>query len=340
MMRGINVVGRLLSAVLVTSGFTTAYLIQESDDDTPTYSIPNTDGRDAFAALQHAHVPPDEHVHAVGGHATGFSKDVSGLGHSEKPGGTSFIDYPLEVLEILGHLKLSRDATVTVFAAASKALDDDKLYLDAQRLSDWSDTWLSILGWNNGLVGLAKDFVFNYLGRREYHNHNGPLLHALRGSLALLPEREEDFTDSRTEAVRQWVLLVCRRGRQLFRAGGPLHTMLAELQHILDDAIATEYLALAMKNHPEVKEAFRYLVGPRPQGVESMSTRPVATTVYLSGAWVFVVVLTAAALLLGTTAAVALSLSRRYLFSRHLQAGMKSLMLGSEKTPLLMERGK
>merc|ERR1712080_547244 len=122
------------------------------------------------------------------------------------------------------------------------------------------DDWLSILGLNTGLTGLAKDFVLNYMGRSAYHDNNGPLIGAIKTV-------SESFDDGDIEQIRAKAVAVCREGNKLFQ-GGSLHTMLSDLESIVNKESNGKYFEKALNENSDVKAAFDYLAGPSPGSQE------------------------------------------------------------------------
>ncbi|CAK0812826.1 unnamed protein product, partial [Prorocentrum cordatum] len=141
-------------------------------------------------------------------------------------------------LEVLGRLKAFRAAGVSVFQTASEQLGTAGATREAERVSKWmlvlppSQNWLSVLGVNKGLTGLAKDFVINYLGRSAYHDKNGKLIDNIKSVSTAFP-RSNNVDDYAIKAIQSAVLKVCREGKNLFSDDGSLHLMLSELEDVL-----------------------------------------------------------------------------------------------------------
>ncbi|CAK0812831.1 unnamed protein product, partial [Prorocentrum cordatum] len=122
--------------------------------------------------------------------------------------------------------------------SASEQLGTAGATREAERVSKWmlvlppSQNWLSVLGVNKGLTGLAKDFVINYLGRSAYHDKNGKLIDNIKSVSTAFP-RSNNVDDYAIKAIQSAVLKVCREGKNLFSDDGSLHLMLSELEDVL-----------------------------------------------------------------------------------------------------------
>ncbi|CAK0812822.1 unnamed protein product, partial [Prorocentrum cordatum] len=178
-------------------------------------------------------------------------------------------------LEVLGRLKAFRAAGVSVFQTASEQLGTAGATREAERVSKWmlvlppSQNWLSVLGVNKGLTGLAKDFVINYLGRSAYHDKNGKLIDNIKSVSTAFP-RSNNVDDYAIKAIQSAVLKVCREGKNLFSDDGSLHLMLSELEDIIKDPTVLPHFQTALKTNAEVKNMFDYLSGPAPTKSEEL----------------------------------------------------------------------
>ncbi|CAK0812833.1 unnamed protein product, partial [Prorocentrum cordatum] len=132
-----------------------------------------------------------------------------------------------------------------------------------------SQNWLSVLGVNKGLTGLAKDFVINYLGRSAYHDKNGKLIDNIKSVSTAFP-RSNNVDDYAIKAIQSAVLKVCREGKNLFSDDGSLHLMLSELEDIIKDPTVLPHFQTALKTNAEVKNMFDYLSGPAPTKSEEL----------------------------------------------------------------------
>mmetsp|Transcript_83124 Transcript_83124/g.178197 ORF Transcript_83124/g.178197 Transcript_83124/m.178197 type:complete len:208 (+) Transcript_83124:126-749(+) len=162
------------------------------------------------------------------------------------------------VTSIIGKLSSFRDGTMALCDSAATSLRESGAATEAEKVKKFSEDWLSIFGVSKGITGLAKDFVFNYLGRSAYHDSNGPLIGALR-HVATTTDPDAD-----PAILRRAMLEVCKEGTAIFKEGGSLHTMLTELSEILKVSSNTAHFANSLKSSPEVKKAFEYFTSDRP----------------------------------------------------------------------------
>mmetsp|Transcript_4994 Transcript_4994/g.5910 ORF Transcript_4994/g.5910 Transcript_4994/m.5910 type:complete len:127 (+) Transcript_4994:28-408(+) len=121
--------------------------------------------------------------------------------------------------------------------------------------------WLSLLGVQKGLTGLAKDFTMNYLGREAYHSINGPLVNAIK-------EASDTLATSDAKLVQQSLKKVCFEGKRIFQTGGSLHEMLSDLLELLEDKGVKKALPVVLKTSQKLQEALRYFSGPRVENEE------------------------------------------------------------------------
>jgi len=171
-------------------------------------------------------------------------------------------------LEILGQLKGFRDASVALLSETSQSLMEAGQTAEADKIKMWNDNWLSILGISTGLTGLSKDYVMNYLGRSAYHDHNGPLIEAIK-------DAGKAFRDGKTfdgKVFRDSLLAISREGKKLFSEGGSIHRMLSELDDLMNLDGALDSIKKVMSEHEavssNVKAAFEYLAGPQQAGMD------------------------------------------------------------------------
>ncbi|CAE6950627.1 unnamed protein product [Symbiodinium natans] len=84
------------------------------------------------------------------------------------------------LVDVLTKVKTFHSAGLELFNGLAEELKAKKEDSASKKAEAFGNDWLSILGVQKGLTGLAKDFTLNYLGRESYHNHNGPLVDALK----------------------------------------------------------------------------------------------------------------------------------------------------------------
>mmetsp|Transcript_108203 Transcript_108203/g.187295 ORF Transcript_108203/g.187295 Transcript_108203/m.187295 type:complete len:199 (+) Transcript_108203:103-699(+) len=158
-------------------------------------------------------------------------------------------------VKILGELKGFRDGSLALCEGMQKNLKNSSKD-DSSKVEKWCSDWLSILGLNKGLTGLAKDFVLNYLGRSSYHDKNGPLVGSIKKAATGYSENPEMIRDS--------LLDICKHGRKLFKEDGALYVMLDELKTTLENKMIGEAFTEVIQDNTEVKKAFEFLAGPAP----------------------------------------------------------------------------
>eukprot|EP00439_Symbiodinium_sp_Y106_P057297 s2716_g8.t1 len=165
------------------------------------------------------------------------------------------------IVDVLTKVKTFRSAGLELFSGLAEELKSRKEDSASKKAEAFSNDWLSLLGVQKGLTGLAKDFTLNYLGRESYHDRNGPLVDALKQVSATLSARlgEEELGHELLRAMKK----VCFEGKRLFASGGSLHEMLSDLLELLESKGAREALPHVMSTSRELKEALSYFSGPR-----------------------------------------------------------------------------
>jgi len=170
-------------------------------------------------------------------------------------------------LQIISKLKSFRDGTVVILDEAATTMHNNGSATDAQKVKQFNDDWLSILGVRKGITGLAKDYVLNYMGRSKYHSANGPLIESIKKVSAAIPKKATSMAEA--HSFRRRLLDVCKEGKKLFEKGGSLHAMLGELEVILHMETIVPALIESEKAHNEffnVKNLFDYTASRRPAG--------------------------------------------------------------------------
>jgi len=69
-----------------------------------------------------------------------------------------------------------------------EALEYEDVKAQIERLKKINEKWLSLTGWSTGLTGLARDFVWNYLGKPNYHKNNSGMISGLKKYLEFVLE--------------------------------------------------------------------------------------------------------------------------------------------------------
>lgn len=98
------------------------------------------------------------------------------------------------------------------------------------QIREFASNWLALFGWNTGLTGLAKDFVFQYFKRDWFHDSNGPLLDAIKNVIRVLAKRDDD------QMLLEAVQLLVTRGTKLFSRDGALKQLFEDLKVITNDS--------------------------------------------------------------------------------------------------------
>eukprot|EP00392_Amoebophrya_sp_AT5.2_P007341 g7355.t1 len=126
----------------------------------------------------------------------------------------------------------------------------------AEQVRAFASTWLSLWGWSSGVTGLAKDFLWQYLGRASFHGRNGPLIDAVKACAAAIAARDRETQFPR--ALRQLVA----QGKIVFNEPGALQSIFAELSKMgkkgdgVFETFATAADGEAVKT---MAKAFRFL---------------------------------------------------------------------------------
>lgn len=170
-------------------------------------------------------------------------------------------------LAILSELKALKDGSVALCEGIADGLEREGHKDESKTAKDWCNDWLSVLGVNKGLTGLAKDFVLNYLGRSAYHDKNGPLIGAIKKASAAYPQTGE-LELKHAAAVREALAEICSKGTELFQKGGAVHDMLHSLKVSLDTKKFAAQFDKSLIQNPDVKKAFAFLSGPLPAEAE------------------------------------------------------------------------
>lgn len=174
------------------------------------------------------------------------------------------------LITIMSHLKTFRDACRGLLIDTAATLKELGRNEEAAKMEQWSDDWLSILGVRKGLTGLTTEFVFSYLGHGAYHNHNGPLVKAITFVSQTFPKGNKQVSDEIAVQLQKGVIEITEAGLKIFEEGSSLNLMLKELNAIIKGTEA-KYFAKGLRSNLEVKKAFEYMAGPRPD--RSVSSR-------------------------------------------------------------------
>ncbi|CAE7541582.1 unnamed protein product [Symbiodinium pilosum] len=164
------------------------------------------------------------------------------------------------LVDVLTKVKTFRSAGVDLFSGLARELKTRKEDSSSKKAEDFNDNWLSVLGVQKGLTGLAKDFTLNYLGRESYHDRNGPLVDALKQVSSMLGDGLDE--DELSSLLRQ-MKKVCFEGKRVFASGGSLHEMLSDLLELLESKGIQEALPHVLGASSQLKEALNYFSGPR-----------------------------------------------------------------------------
>jgi len=156
------------------------------------------------------------------------------------------------VTAILSKISTFRNVSWTLCETMSASLEKAGHKEDSESIKTTCNDWISILGINKGLTGLAKDFALNYWMRSSYHDKNGKLISAIS-------KVAEVIQSGRGNDVRQHIGLLCAEGRKLFTKGGALFEMLTDLSTLLSKDKVAEAFDEAIKKLPEMYQLFDML---------------------------------------------------------------------------------
>lgn len=121
----------------------------------------------------------------------------------------------------------------------------------------FSEKWLSILGISSGITGIVRDLIMNYVGRDAYHSRNGPLIDSMK-LLPVIFDKTGDAKENYKKGAKILSDKVCKYGLDLFEGGGVLHTLLSELQELLETSDTIGYLLMLNLSN---SQAVKVLVG-------------------------------------------------------------------------------
>lgn len=164
-------------------------------------------------------------------------------------------------LEIIGRLKSFRDGVVVILDEVATTMHTNGSATDAEKVRQFNNDWLSILGVRKGITGLATDYVLNYMGRSKYHSANGLLIESIKKVSTAIPQKTSSMTEAEGHSLRRRLLAVCTEGKKLYEKGGSLHAMLGELEVILHMETSIPAFTQSDKAQTEIhslKKLFEY----------------------------------------------------------------------------------
>lgn len=135
----------------------------------------------------------------------------------------------------------------------------------SERLAAFQYDWLSVVGYNKGLMPLVSDFFFNYHENKEFIDKNGKLVSSMKILMASF--RKSSNVDELYKNLQS--LLKASLEDRLFHEG-TIHTFLLELKTIVDDhAKCNILLARALEKKDQISELLHFLLVGTPAMKES-----------------------------------------------------------------------
>lgn len=135
-------------------------------------------------------------------------------------------------------------------------LKKKKLDRLADKVSNFNNDWLSLLGWNKGITGLASDFVLNYFKRDAFHNKNGPFINSVKIAAHVIASGKKKMKKQLPEAIRN----MARDGLELFPTGS-LHDVFVDLNSMVEEkAIVDAFMEQKDVDLNQVSDGLQFLV--------------------------------------------------------------------------------
>ncbi|CAD7954242.1 unnamed protein product [Amoebophrya sp. A120] len=142
-------------------------------------------------------------------------------------------------LEILNGVREFRDGLIAHFGNVAREVDNLNQPELAEKVREFTNNWLSLIGWSTGITGLVKDFVMTYFGRAFFHDRNGPLINSVRfcATAILHEERKTKFPKALKELTSE--------GLRVFSEDGALRQLFKDLHQMTTAAVSKTKESLA-----------------------------------------------------------------------------------------------
>ncbi len=157
----------------------------------------------------------------------------------------------------------------TLNSILDEGIDDtsklDKQY--SERLDSFKYDWLSVIGYNKGLMPLVSDFFFNYHGNQDFMRKNGKLVSRLNKLLGSF-QRKSDVHELYKHLHS---IVAVSVDEELFQ-DGVIRTFMLELKEIVDDREkCILVLGRAISKRDSIVELLNFLIVGVPKSPEPMS---------------------------------------------------------------------
>jgi len=131
----------------------------------------------------------------------------------------------------------------------------------AVAVRNFADTWTGVLGWNTGITGLAKDFVWNYFRQEYFHDRNGPFISSIKRLASLCRDMAGMKPQSRSSRVMPAVNKFVDYGSALFEKEGALKEFFSDLKKMTKmKEIPAVLLTSEKVNFQNLRKAFEFVV--------------------------------------------------------------------------------
>ena len=131
----------------------------------------------------------------------------------------------------------------------------------AKMLEEFSNTWLSLLGWSTGVTGLVKDFAFQYFGQSHFHDRNGPLIDQVKKLAMLTAHIPSTRRKSRVAKIMPTLNKMVAHGQHVFDKDGALKNFFADLKKLTQSkTIPKSMLATDKADFAAIQKAFQFVV--------------------------------------------------------------------------------
>jgi len=170
-------------------------------------------------------------------------------------------------------------------AGLYKALEDTEQYIETHHYSaevkgkarTFHQKWLKIFGYSEGITGIARDMFWYYLGNKEFHDHNGPLINSLKslktmyttpspegqkknlmGARTTTPKTPEQRHEEHANKLRT----IPKHGERLFAKGGVMSNLLEDFKNLVHDDGLAKKLAENLEKSKSIKTFVELLDNP------------------------------------------------------------------------------
>jgi len=174
-------------------------------------------------------------------------------------------------------------------ASLDKALQDTELEVEKKfgdsrgKAREFDSRWLTIFTFSpmsEGLTALAYDLLMHYIGNKEYHDHNGPLIDLLKElkyvyikpspvkntGKASMRGGKNNVASYRRELTHSDIVDILRRipkkAQPLFQSGSTVMEMISDFEGIIEDEAYAQILAKNLQKSTGIKPFVELLDNP------------------------------------------------------------------------------